>query len=107
MWQHLWLTNPMMKFPYPISKELFRVLMIRAVYVEYLGESVGPPLVGHQLTGMLSESPVPPFEVEWTWMMKPLMGTLGAPVLAFGPPLAVASAPVAIPARVVHTVEVN
>jgi hypothetical protein len=42
LWQHP--TDPMMEFPYPISEELFRVLMIRAVDVEYPREGVRSPL---------------------------------------------------------------
>jgi hypothetical protein len=43
LWQHQGITDPMMEFPYPISEELFRVLMIRAISVEHTGEGVGPP----------------------------------------------------------------
>jgi hypothetical protein len=42
----------MMEFPYPISKELFRVLMIGAIGVEYPGEGIGSPsfIVEHPLS---------------------------------------------------------
>jgi hypothetical protein len=33
-----------MELPYPISEGLLRVLMIRAVGVEYLGEGIESPL---------------------------------------------------------------
>jgi hypothetical protein len=90
----------MIEFPYPILEELFRVLMIGAIGVEYPGKGVGPPPfdaehpspMGHPLTGMVSESPIPHSRVEWMWMMMPPMATLGAPVLAFGPVSAVALA---------------
>jgi hypothetical protein len=59
----------MIEFPYPILEELFRVLMIGAIGVEYPGKGVGPPPfdaehpspVGHPLAGMVSESPIPLF----------------------------------------------
>ena len=60
-----------------------------------------------------------PFEVEWMWMAMPSTGMLEAPMLAFGPPPAVAPA-LAVPlapvvalallvilAPVAHMVEVN
>jgi hypothetical protein len=89
LWQHQGITDPMMEFPYPISEELFRVLMIRAITVEYPGEGVGPspsdakypPLAGLPFTRMVSEPPVPHSRVEWMWMMMPPTGMLGAPVL--------------------------
>jgi hypothetical protein len=43
LWLHQGNTNLMMEFPYPISAELLRVLMIGAVDVEYPGEGVEPP----------------------------------------------------------------
>lgn len=33
----------MMEFPYPILEELFKVLMIRAIGVEYPGKGIEPP----------------------------------------------------------------
>jgi hypothetical protein len=42
LWLHQGITDPMMEFPYPISSELLRVLMIRAIGVEYPGEGIGP-----------------------------------------------------------------
>ena len=80
------------------------MLMIGAINVDYLGKGVGPtpfstdnpPPVVHPLTGMVSEPPLPPFTVEWEWMVTPLMGTQNAPALAFGPP------PVMAPAMMAH-----
>jgi hypothetical protein len=34
LWLHQGITDPMMEFPYPISVELLRVLMIGAIGVE-------------------------------------------------------------------------
>jgi hypothetical protein len=61
-----------MEFPYPISEEILSVLMISAVGVDYPGEGIGPtpfstdhpPPVGHPLTRMVSEPPLPPYVVE-------------------------------------------
>ena len=92
-----------MEFPYPILEELFRVLMIRAIGVNYPREGIDPtPFsaehpspTGHLLTGMISKPHVPPSVVEWVWMTMPPMGTLDAPALVFSPPLAVAPASIA------------
>jgi hypothetical protein len=43
LWLHQGITNPMMEFPYPISMELLRVLVIGAIGVEYPGEGVDLP----------------------------------------------------------------
>jgi hypothetical protein len=75
--------------------------MVEAVGVDFSGEDVGPmpfsamhPLpMGHPLTGIIS-APGPPSAVEWEWMAAALIGTPNAPVLVFGPPSMVASAPV-------------
>ena len=72
LWQHQGRTDLMMEFPYPISEGLFRVLRIRAIDVEYPGEGAGPPSfntehpppTGHRFTGMVSEPPIPPSQVD-------------------------------------------
>jgi hypothetical protein len=71
LWQHP--PDPMMEFPYPISEELFRVLMIGAVGVEYPRKGVGPPLFDaeHSLLWAI-RSP------RWCWSpLFPLQGWSG------------------------------
>ena len=89
-----------MEFLYPISKELLRVLLIRAIGADYLGAGSSPapfsaehpPPAAHPFTGMISVPPSPPFEVEWVCMAMPPTGIVDALALAFGPPSAVATA---------------
>lgn len=45
--------------------------------------------IGHPLTRMVSRPPGPPSMVEQEWMATAPTGTPNAPVLVFGPPLAV------------------
>jgi hypothetical protein len=100
LWQHQGITDPMMDFPYPISKGLLRVLMIGAVGANYLGADASglspfstehPPPAGHPFAEMMSEPPIPPSEV--VWMATPPTGTPDTAVLAFGPPPVVVLAP--------------
>jgi hypothetical protein len=68
LWQHP--TNPMMEFPYPISEELFRVLMIGAVGVEYLREGIRPPSFD-------AEHPLPRAIHSSGWCRSPLFPLQG------------------------------
>lgn len=83
-----------MEFPYSISEELLRVLMLGAIRVNYQGEGISPthfdaehpPPMGHQLTGMILEPPLHPSVVEWEWMVMPPTRTSNVPTLVFSPP---------------------
>jgi hypothetical protein len=77
------------------SEELLRVLMIRAVSVDYLGAGVSPiPFyVEHRscrpsIHQMILEPLSPPSVMEWVWMATPSTGMVDVPVLAFSAPLA-------------------
>jgi hypothetical protein len=97
-----------MEFPYPISEELLRVLMIGAVGMDYQGANNGPPPfsaehpppMGYPLTKMILRPP------------SSFCGGVGvdghafdkdmdAPTLGFSPPPAVA------PTSVAHAVVVG
>jgi len=85
----------MMEFPYPISEELLRVLMIRAAIGPIPFSIEHPPSYKPSIHHGDLRAPHSPSMVEWVWMAIPPTGTSDVPALAFGLPLVVAPALVA------------